>query len=122
MLALIFHEFCRILNSFCLLCHILCRNNINYAKLSYSDVQLPAYTTYRSLQKTKTLVVRHLTRPYSLEICGGEVLLCRCHTTKEASQFRNKVVKTILAEKNIETFNTFIGYTISLKLNQLVLK
>ena len=35
---------------------------------------------------------------------------------KEASGFRNKVTKIILAETNTETFNTFIGYVISLHL------
>ena len=35
MLAPIFHEFCRILNWFCLLCKILRHKNINYEKCSY---------------------------------------------------------------------------------------
>ena len=43
------------------------------------------------------------------------MLLWRCYTTKEASRFRKKVPKMILAETNVETFNTFIGYAISLK-------
>ena len=43
------------------------------------------------------------------------MLLWRFYTTKEASRFRNKVPKIILAETNVETFNTFIGYAISFK-------
>ena len=37
------------------------------------------------------------------------------YTTKEASQFRNKVAKIILAEINVETFNSFIVFAISFK-------
>ena len=43
------------------------------------------------------------------------MLLWRRYTTKEASQFRNKVEKIILAEKNVKTFNTFMGYATSFK-------
>ena len=43
------------------------------------------------------------------------MLLWHCYTTKEASRFENKVAKIILAETNVETFNNFIGYEISLK-------
>ena len=43
------------------------------------------------------------------------MLLWRCYTTKEASRFKNKVPKMILAETNVETFNTFIGYAILFK-------
>ena len=52
-------------------------------------------------------------RPYFLESCGSEILLWRCYATKEASRYRNKVTKIILAETNAETFNTFKGYAIS---------
>ena len=115
MLAPIFHEFCRILNGFCLFCHILRHKNINYAKFSYSKLQLPTYTAYRSLQKITNLMGKHLTRPHFLEFCMSEILLGRCYTTKEVSQFRNKVAKIILAEINVETSNTFISYAISFK-------
>ena len=54
-------------------------------------------------------------RSYFLESCGSEMLLRHCYTTKEASRFRNKVPKIILAETNVETFNTYIGYVISFK-------
>ena len=114
-LAPTFHEFCRILNWFCLLCHILRQKNINYAKFSYSDLQLSVYTAYRSLQKITNLMIRHLTRPYFLESCGSKVLFCFCYTTKKASRFRIKVANIILAETNAETFNTFIVHAISLK-------
>ena len=107
-LAPIFHEFCRILNWLCLSCHILRHKNINYAKFSYSNLQLPACTAYRSLQKTVNLMVRHLTTSYFLESCGDQMFLWRCYTTKEASRFRNKVVKIILAKNNVETFNTIM--------------
>ena len=40
------------------------------------------------------------------------MLLWRCYTTKEAPRFKSKVSKIVLAETNIETFNTFIGYAI----------
>ena len=43
------------------------------------------------------------------------MLLWLSYTTKEASQFRNKVSKIILAETNVETFNTFIDDAISSK-------
>ena len=43
------------------------------------------------------------------------MLLWRCFTTKEASRLRNKVAKIILAERSVETFNTFIGYAVSFK-------
>ena len=43
------------------------------------------------------------------------MLLWRCYTTNEASQFKNKVAQIMLAEMNIEISNTFIGYAISLK-------
>ena len=43
------------------------------------------------------------------------MLLRRCYTTKKASRFRNKIAKTILAETNVETFNSFVGYAISFK-------
>ena len=39
----------------------------------------------------------------------------RCYTTTEASRFRLKAAKIILAGTNIEDFNTFIGYVISFK-------
>ena len=39
------------------------------------------------------------------------MLLWRRYTTKEASRFRNKVAKIILAETNVETFNT-LGYSL----------
>ena len=64
------HEFCWILKWLCLLCHILRHKNINYAKFSYSNLQFPAYTAYRSLHKTTNLKIRHLNRPYFLESCG----------------------------------------------------
>ena len=60
-------------------------------------------------------MVRNLTRPYFLESCGSVMLLWRCYTTKEASQFKNKVAQIMLAEMNIETSKTFLGYAISLK-------
>ena len=127
MLASIFHEFCRSLDWFCLLCHIMRHKNINYAKLSHSQLQLPVYTAYKSLQKITNPIVRHLTRPYFLESCGDVTpegnaflkicskFLWRCYTTKEASRFRSKVVKTILAKTNVETVNIFIDYAISFK-------
>ena len=111
MLAPIFHVFCKIFNWFCLLCHILHQNNIYYTKFSNSNLQLPAYTAYRSLQKITNLMVRHLTRPYFLESCESEILLWHCYTTNE----ENKVSKIILAETDIETSNTFIGYAIWFK-------
>ena len=43
------------------------------------------------------------------------MLLWRCYTTKEASQFRVKIANIILAQTNAETFNTIIGYEISFK-------
>ena len=86
---------------------------INYAKLFYSNLQLPAYTAYGNLQKITNLMVRHLNKPYFLESGGSDMLLWRCYIIKEALQFRNKVAKIILAKKNIETFNTLIGYAIS---------
>ena len=88
---------------------------INYAKLFYSNLQLPAYTAYGNLQKITNLMVRHLNKPYFLESGGSDMLLWRCYIIKEALQFRNKVAKIILAKKNIETFNTLIGYAISFK-------
>ena len=110
MLVPIFHEFCRILNWFYLLCHILRHKNVNYAQVSYSNLQLPAYTNCRSLQKITNLMVRHLTRPYFLESCGSKILLWRCYATKEESILRIKVTKIILAEKNAP-----IGYAVSFK-------
>ena len=89
--------------------------NINYEKFFYSNLQLPAYTAYGSQQKITNLMVRHLNKPYFLESCGSDMLLWRCYIIKEASRFRNKVAKIILAKKNIETFNTLIGYAISFK-------
>ena len=53
---------------------ILRHKNINYAKFSYSDLQLPAYTAYRSLQKITNLMVRHLTRPYFRQSSGTEIV------------------------------------------------
>ena len=58
---------------------------------------------------------QHLTRPYFLDSCGSEMLLWRCYITKEASGFRNKVSKIILAKINVETFDTFKRYAISCK-------
>ena len=60
-------------------------------------------------------MVRHLTRPYFLEPCGSKILLWRCYNTKEASWFRSKVPKMILAETDVEDFNTFTGYAVSFK-------
>ena len=60
-------------------------------------------------------MVRHLTRPYFLEPCGSKMLLWRCYNTKEASWFRSKVPKMILAETDVEDFNTFTGYAVSFK-------
>ena len=60
------------------------------------------------------MLFRYLTRPYFLEFCGSEMLLLRCYTTIEASWFRNKVKKIILAETNVEMFNT-LGYAITFK-------
>ena len=68
----IFDDFCRILNWFCLLCHILRHKNITYAKCYYSNFQLPAYTAHRNLQKITNLMIRHLSRPYFLESCGKQ--------------------------------------------------
>ena len=110
MLVPIFHEFCRILNWFYLLCHILRHKNVNYAKVSYSNLQFPAYTNCRSLQKITNLMVRHLTRPYFLESCGRKILLWRCYATKEKSLLGIKVTKIQLAEKNVP-----IGYAVSFK-------
>ena len=62
----------RILNWFCFLWHTLRHKNINYEKFSYSNLQLPGYIAYRSLQKITNLIVRHLTRPYFLESSGGQ--------------------------------------------------
>ena len=59
----IFYDLCRILNWFCLLYHILRHKNINYAKFSYSNLQLQGYTALRNLQKIKNLIIRHLSRP-----------------------------------------------------------
>ena len=42
------------------------------------------------------------------------MLLLRCYTTIEASRFRNKVKKVILAEANVEMFN-ILGYAITFK-------
>ena len=72
MLVQIFHEFCRILNWFCLLCQMLCHKNIKYAKFSCSNLQLPAYNAYRSQQKITDLVVRQLTRSDFVEFCGSK--------------------------------------------------
>ena len=70
-----FHHFCRNLNWLCLLSHILCHKNINYAKFFKSHLQLQTYTAYRSLQK-----IAKLTRPYFLESCGWDVTLkLLCH-------------------------------------------
>ena len=44
MLVTIFYNLCRILNISCLICHILRHKDINYAKFSYSNLQLSAYT------------------------------------------------------------------------------
>ena len=112
MLAPIIHEFCRILNWFCLLSYTASQKYLLYATFFYSNLQLPAYTAYGSLQKITNLMVRHLTRPYFLESCASEMLLWRCYTSKEGSRVRNKVPKMILPETNVETFNTFIGYAI----------
>ena len=92
------HEFCWILKWFCLLCHMLRHKNINYAKFSYSNLQLPAYTAYKSQRKIKNLTVRHLTRPYILDSCWREMLFWHLYTTTEASRFRNNVPKIILAK------------------------
>ena len=89
--------------------------NVNYAKFSNSNLQLPVYAAYKSLQKITNLMIRHITWHYFLESCGSAILLWCCYTTKEASQFRTKVAKIILAETNVETFNTFIGYVILFK-------
>ena len=43
------------------------------------------------------------------------MLLWRCYNTKEASWFRSKVPKMILAETDVEDFNTFTGYAVSFK-------
>ena len=43
------------------------------------------------------------------------MLLWGCYTIKEESRFRNKDAKIILAETNVKTFSTFIGYAISFK-------
>ena len=71
------------------------------------------------MQKITNLMVRCLTRPYLfiyfVEYGGSEMLLWLSYTTKEASQFRNKVSKIILAKANVETFNTFIDDAISFK-------
>ena len=83
-----------------------------YAKFSYSSLQLLGYTAYRSLQKVRNLMVRHLTRPYFQESCGNEVWLWGCYITKKPSQFRNKVANIVLVEANVETFNTFVGIII----------
>ena len=83
----------------------------NYVKFSYSHLQLPVYSVYENLQKITNLMVRHL----KLEFCGSKMLPWHCYTTKEASRFINKVAKIILAETNVETFNTFISYEISFK-------
>ena len=72
MLVQIFHEFCRILNWFCLLCQMLRHKNIKYAKFSCSNLQLPAYNAYRSQQKITDLVVRQLTRSDFVEFCGSK--------------------------------------------------
>ena len=50
------------------------------------------------------------------------MLLWRCYTTKEAPRFKSKVPKIVLAETNIETFNTFIGYAIFKYMLQTCLK
>ena len=63
-----------------------------------------ASSLYCLWEPAENLMVRHLTSPYFLESCGSEMLLWRCYTTK-----------VILAERNIETFNTFIGSAISFK-------
>ena len=55
--------------------------------------------------ENQNLMVRHLTRLYFLESCGSQ----------GSVTFRNKVAKIILAETNIETFNTFIIYETSFK-------
>ena len=89
--------------------------NVNYAKFSNSNLQLPVYAAYKSLQKITNLMIRHITWHYFLEPCGSAILLWCCYTTKEVSQFRTKVAKIILAETNVETFNTFIGYVILFK-------
>ena len=70
-----FPKFSRTLNLFCLLYHIMHHKNINYAKFFYSNLQLPAYTAYRSLQKIANLMVKHLTRTYFLKSCGNEMAL-----------------------------------------------
>ena len=76
MLAPIFHEVCRILNWFCLLCHTLRHKNISYMqhfRVQTYSFQLILLTG--ACRKSQNLMARHLTRPYFLESCGSQMLL-----------------------------------------------
>ena len=64
-------DFCKVVNWFQLIWHMLCNKNINQG-LFYSILQLTAYAAYRSLQRITNVMVR---------------------------QFRKKVPKIILAVK-----------------------
>ena len=100
MLVPIFHEFCRILNWFCLFCHILRHKNINYRQ--HFLIQIYSF---------QLILLTGACRKSQIWWPGT---WC-CYSTKEVSRFRNKVPKIILAEKNVETFNTFLGYAIPFK-------
>ena len=68
---------------------MLRHKNINYAKFSYSNLQLPVYTAYRSLQKIKNMMVRHLIRPYFLESCYA-----RCYSDAVISPSKRHDLET----------------------------
>ena len=111
-----FHEFYRVLNWFCFLCHTLRYKNINYTKLFYSDIQLPAYTAYRSLEKITNLMVRHLTRTYFLESCGSQGSVTIYKQSRKNHISRNKYWNFQYLYRLCNPIQT---YVVSLFLNNL---
>ena len=84
MLVPIFYDLCKILNWPCLLCHILRHKNINYAKFCNSNLQLPAYTAHRNLQKITNQALKSTSFPRIL--------------------WEAKCYSDALAETNVETW------------------
>ena len=59
--------FCRVLDCFRLICHIL--HVTKMLTENYFLIEYDAYDAYRSLQKITNLMVRQLARPHFLESC-----------------------------------------------------
>ena len=97
---------CRVLNWFWLIFY-MSHKNINYAILYYSNLQLTAYNAFISLQKTTSLMVKHIARSYFQGSCRQEMLPKQAAISpRQPHAAETQISKLNSAETNPVIFHT----------------